>query len=244
MKPPARFIEPGADVVRRFWKEVSIAEDRDGFAVMLDTRRLRTPAGAALILPSRAKADMVADEWRAQGEIVALASMPATRLAQTALDRVRGTREAVAAEVARYGGTDVVCYLADGPDALCERQEAGWAPWRLWSGETLGAALVAVRGLLHQPQDGRALKRLAALALELDDFDLAALASLTSLYGSAVLAFAVQRGALDAVEAYELSRIDELYQQARWGVDEEAAERTRLHHDEAAMLGRWLLAES
>ncbi|MFN4289194.1 MAG: ATP12 family chaperone protein [Brevundimonas sp.] len=244
MKPPARFIEPGADVVRRFWKEVSIAEERDGFAVMLDTRRLKTPAGAALVLPTRAKADMVADEWRAQGEIVAMASMPATRLAQTAIARVRGAREAVAAEVARYGGSDVICYLADGPEALRDRQEAGWAPWRQWASERLGAPLVPVQGLLHQPQDAAALERLSVLALELDDFDLAALASLTSLLGSAVLAFAVQRGALDAVEAYELSRIDELYQQARWGVDEEAAERTRLHHDEAAMLGRWLLAES
>jgi len=39
-----------------------------------------------------------------------------------------------------------------------------------------------------------------------------------------ILALAVMRAELDAGEAFDLSRLDALYQIERWGEDEEAAE--------------------
>ena len=78
--------------------------------------------------------------------------------------------------------------------------------------------------------------------LALDDFSLTGLATATGLFGSAVLALAVQRGALSGAEAFELSRLDEAWQERQWGVDEEAAQRTAARRAEAELLDRWFAA--
>ena len=51
-----------------------------------------------------------------------------------------------------------------------------------------------------------------------------------------------QRGRLTADEAYDLSRLDEAFQQEQWGIDEEAAERTANQREEARALAAWLAA--
>ena len=72
-----------------------------------------------------------------------------------------------------------------------------------------------------------------------DDFTLAGLAFGVSLFGSAILTLALQRGWLTGEQAYALSLVDEAFQEEQWGVDEEAAERTARLYGEAAMLDRW-----
>ena len=60
-----------------------------------------------------------------------------------------------------------------------------------------------------------------------------------ALFGSAVLALALQRGWIAGEEAFDLSRLDEAWQEEKWGVDAEAAERTERLRVEATMLDRW-----
>src|SRR5947207_2755427 len=81
-----------------------------------------------------------------------------------------------------------------------------------------------------------------ALALELPDYALVGLAFGAALYKSTVLAFAVQRGRLSGVEALDLSRLDEAFQEERWGVDADAAIRTARQRTEAQMLDDWFKA--
>ena len=97
-------------------------------------------------------------------------------------------------------------------------------------------------GVLHRPQSRSTLDRVEALALALDDFTLAGLALAASLFTSAVLALALQRGVLSGDEAFELSRLDEAFQEEQWGIDAEAAERTERLRAEAVMLDRWFRA--
>jgi chaperone required for assembly of F1-ATPase len=184
----------------------------------------------------------VADEWDAQGEHLTPATMPATRLASTAIDRVSQTRGPVAEEIARYAGSDVLCYLAETPSGLMQRQQAEWGPWRDWAARELGVQLHPVEGIIHRPQAPEALARVEALALEMDDFALTGLATAVPLFGSAVLGLAVQRGALAGEAALDLSRLDEAFTEERWGVDEEAAARTAVHRAEATLLQRWFEA--
>ena len=73
----------------RFWTTVGIAADGDGFAIELDGRRVRTPAKAALILPTLAMAQAVAAEWEAQTDRIDPRMMPVTRSANAAIDKVR-----------------------------------------------------------------------------------------------------------------------------------------------------------
>ncbi len=168
--------------------------------------------------------------------------MPATRLAYTAIDRAPAARTEVAEEIMSRLGADALCYFAEGPDSLLEREVARWGPLLDWAERALGIELVRVSGLVHQPQPGATLARARELALDLGDFELTGLVNAAGLYGSAILAFALLRGELSGEEAFDLSRLDEAFQEERWGVDEEAAFRTsRLRH-EAQVLDRWFAA--
>ena len=228
--------------LKRFWTAVDVVEGKEGWAVTLDGRTPRTPAHAQLALPTEAAARLVADEWAAQGEFLDPATMPAARLASTAIDRVSQAREPVADEIAAFAGSDLVCYLADHPTSLAEEQAREWTPWRDWAALDLGVVLQPVEGVIHRAQDPAAVARVRELALRLDDFALTGLAMATPLLGSAVLALALQRGLLSGAEAFELSRLDEAFQERQWGVDAEAAERTAARGAEAGLLERWFRA--
>ncbi len=228
---------------KRFWKEAGVGARGDaGWPVTLDGRTPQSPGGRRLVLPSEALAALVAAEWAAQGEFILTATMPATRLAFTAIDRIADAREAVADEVAAYAGSDALCYFAEGPDGLIRREEEAWGPWLDWAESDLGLAFVRVRGLIHRPQPAQTVARVRALALEFDDFGLAGLAWAASLFGSAVLALALARGRLDGEAALQLSRLDEIFQEERWGVDEEAAARVEGLRAEARALEAWFRA--
>lgn len=238
-----RFVELSPDRIARFWTAADVGPHAGGgWAVLLDGRTPRTPDKAPLVLPTPSAARLAAAEWAAQGEFLDPATMPATRLASTAIDRIGRAREAVADEIAAYAGSDVVCYLAEHPAALVERQAREWGPWRDWAAREMGVALEPTRGIVHRPQPPEAIARVKAHALTLDDFRLTGLATVVPLLGSAVLALAVERGALAGGEAFDLSRIDEAFQEAQWGVDAEAEERTQTRRAEAMLLDRWFRA--
>jgi chaperone required for assembly of F1-ATPase len=228
-----------SDLPRKFYVDAGVMAQDGGFVVALDGRGAKTPLGAPLTLPTAALGAVVADEWSRQGERIDFAMMPLTRLAFTAIDRVAVARDGVAAEVARYAARDLLCHLADAPQSLIDLQEAAWTPWRTWASETLGLRLHAASGLLGPTQPPTALERAEALAGNGDDFALAGLALAAALLGSAVLAFALQHGALSGEEALDLSRLEEAFQEAFWGVDAEAAARTAALRREACAAQNW-----
>jgi chaperone required for assembly of F1-ATPase len=232
----------GVEKPRRFYKTVTVGEADGGHVVLLDGRAPKTPSGRKVILPTPALAALVAADWDAQAVEIDSLRMPAQRLAATAIDRVGGVREDVADEIARYAGSDLLCYRAESPVGLVEVQSRSWDPVLDWAAEDLGLRLTAVGGIIHSPQPEGALSRVRALALGLDDFGLTALAHATSLFGSAVLALALQRGRLDGREAHDIARLDEAWQEERWGVDYEAADRTAARLEEALLLERWFRA--
>ncbi len=209
---------------KRFWKAVSVVTVDGGFAVHLDGRPLRTPAKAALILPTEAMARAIAAEWDAQTGKVDPGTMPCTRAANSALDKLVPQKDAVVALLADYGGSDLLCYRAEAPPELAARQAAGWDPLLDWAATTLRAPLRATAGVMHIAQDPASLDRLTAATAGLDPFRLAAFHDLVAISGSLVLALAVLHGRLSAEEAFDLSRIDEHWQIEQWGADEEAAE--------------------
>ena len=229
--------------LKRFWKEASVAaEDAGGWVVLLDGRAPKTPAHNRFLLPTEAAARMVADEWAAQGEFIDPGTMPATRIAATAIDRVAVTREPVAEEIAAYVGSDLLCYLAEHPTPLVEEQVRSWTPWREWAERELCVVVQPTTGIIHVEQAPEGVARVRELALELDDFRLTALAMGVPLLGSAILGLAVERGELSGEAAFELSRIDEAFQERQWGVDAEAEERTAARRAEAVLIDRWFRA--
>ncbi|MCC5987523.1 MAG: ATPase [Pararhodobacter sp.] len=211
-----------------FWKEVAIQQGEDGFAVLLDGRPLCTPAKARLALPSRALAELVAAEWREQEGNLRPEAMPATRSANAAIDKVRGQKGEVAALVAAYGETDLLCYRATAPDALRARQDAAWDPLLSWAGDRYGVRWQVIEGVMPAPQPPETLAVLGAQVASFSAFELTAFHDLVAMTGSLVigLAAAEKAGALD--ELWRASRIDEDWQAEQWGCDEEAEQTAAL----------------
>ncbi|WP_395666896.1 ATP12 family chaperone protein [Methylocella sp.] len=229
---------------KRFYQAATAAPVEDGFALLLDGRPARTPARNKLVLPTRAAAEAVAREWDAQRDLIDPAAMPLTRIVNSAIDGVAREMEATAAEVARYGASDLVCYRAPGPDALVRAESALWDPVLVFAREQLGARLLCAEGVtfVEQPEPARRAlleaARAAGRAQAGGAFALAALHVMTSLTGSALLAFAVARGALSPQEAWAAAHVDEDYEMRLWGEDDEAlaARARRWREMEAAAL--------
>lgn len=219
-------------VPRRFYAEVAVGGVEGGWGILLDGKPVRTPAKAALSVPSEALATAIAEEWRAQGDLVDPESMPLTRLVNSALDGVAAAMDATVAEVAKYAETDLVCYRAADPESLVAAQARAWDPVLDFAREQLGARFFCAEGLIYveQPEAAREAVRSAVAALAggpAGPIRLAGLSVMTSLTGSVLIALAVARGVLAVETAWAAAHVDEDYQIAQWGEDEEAAERRR-----------------
>jgi chaperone required for assembly of F1-ATPase len=211
---------------KRFYQGVSVAETEGGHAILLDGKQARTPARAALALPTAAAAALVAAEFEAQADVIDPVKMPVLRLTNTVIDGVAKEPDAVLEDILRFASSDLLCYRADSPDGLVERQNALWDPIIDWTREALGARLVLAEGVMHVEQPRPAIAAIGHhLAGRSDPYMLAALHLITSITGSALLALAVEAGRLDAEQAWEAAHVDEDWQIAHWGEDAEAMAR-------------------
>jgi chaperone required for assembly of F1-ATPase len=217
--------------VRRFYKTAEVEEEGGRFVLSLDGRRARTPGRNALAHASGALMSRVAAEWERQHEAIDPAEMPLTRLLNSAIDGVAHTMAETRADILRYAGSDLLCYRAEEPETLAERQAQAFDPVLRWAAETLGARFHVTAGVMHVAQPHAALAAIGAALTACDDpAELAALSVMTTLTGSALLALAVARGFLTPQNAWRAAHIDEDFQAERWGVDADAMARRQ---------GRW-----
>jgi chaperone required for assembly of F1-ATPase len=208
---------------RRFYRSASAAEADGEFRILLDGRAARTPAHRELTLPTRALADAVAVEWNAQEEHIDPRRMPLTRLVNSIIDGVKATLPSVAAEIAKYAASDLLFYRAETP-ALAARQAALWGPVLGWAREQFAAEFLTSTGVIFAEQPKAAVANVAR-AIPDDPWRVAALHSMTTLTGSALLALAVFWRRLTAEEAWVAAHVDEDWNMEFWGRDAVALER-------------------
>jgi len=213
---------------KRFWEKVSVVAAEGGFTVQLDGRAVKTPQKTLVVMPTQSMADAVKAEWEAQGDKIDPLSMPVTRGANAAMDKVTPQHAEIVDMLAAYGDSDLLCYRADSPEGLVAKQAQGWDPLVDWSATELGAPLQLRTGIMHQPQAPESLAALKDHVAALDAFRLTAFHDLVAITGSLVLGLAIAKGRLGAAQAWDLSRIDEDWQISQWGEDEEAAEQAGL----------------
>lgn len=221
---------------RRFYSTVSIVEADGTWHLELDSKPAKTPGKKPLAVANAAIAERLAAEWRAQATHIDPATMPITTLVCTAIDAVALQPEAVAAEIVKYAGSDLLCYRAEAPQELVAAEAAAWDPILDWAARDLGAVFALSNGFAHVAQSDMAIRQIAQAVGNRPPLSLAALHVLTTLMGSAVLALAVDRQRLTIAEAWRAAHVDEDWQIAKWGEDAEAARRraVRLRDAEAA----------
>lgn len=209
---------------KRFWTDVTVVSEADGFAIRLDSRPVRTPAKAALVVPTETMAARIAAEWKAQTEVINPKLMPWTRSANAALDKVATQLDEVKAYLGGYADTDLLLYRAKGPEGLVTRQRENWDPILDWIATRFGVQLVQTEGVMPVAQAPEALSRLTAAMDQMSVFQITGFHELVTLSGSFSLALAAVEKQRDPEVIWALSCLDEAWQIEQWGEDEEAKE--------------------
>lgn len=212
------------ELPKRFYKEAAPSEVEGGYAIHLDGRPVKTPGKALLLLPNEAIAGAAAAEWSAQDKEINPATMPLTRLANTAIDAVAERFGEVADDIVRFAGNDALCYRADDPDSLVETQRRLWDPVVEWAGDLLGGRFVLIEGLIHAEQPQPLLDAFRERIASETPLRLAALHTVTSLTGSALLALAIREAHLEADAVWRAAHVEEDFNIERWGEDAQAAQ--------------------
>lgn len=225
--------------MKRFYQEARVVAAEHGFAVQLDGKPVQTPAKCPLIVERRALADAIAAEWQGQGITVGPLNLPLTRLVSTALDRVATRREEVIAEIAKYAETDLVCYRAEDPPELIERQRRIWQPLLDWVEARYQAALTVTAGITPVAQPPEALAAIQRGVAEYDSMQLVALHLATTACGSVVLGLALLAEKLSPDEAFAAAQLDESFQIERWGEDSEQTQRRAALKEDIALAARF-----
>lgn len=208
--------------MKRFWKEVTVQREVDGWTVRLDGRMLKTPARVDLLLPAEALAQAIGEEWRGVEETVDPRALPLTGFANAAIDRVQPDRAAFAAGLAKYAEADLACYRAEGPRALVERQAEHWDKLLAWARRRFDVDFAITSGVVHVAQPAATVERLSHAVAALDAFHLAGMSPLVTIGGSLVAALAVLEKAMTVKEAWRAVSLDERWQLEQWGSDAEA----------------------
>jgi chaperone required for assembly of F1-ATPase len=222
----------GRTSLKRFYKDASVGALDGAFAILLDGRPAKTPRRAPIAAPSRPLADAIAAEWAGAGDAVRFDDLRLTRLTATAIDLGAEQAPEWRAELARFAGSDLICYRAQGPEALLRRQRDAWDPFIAWARSELGAPFVTTQGVVAVAQPELAIDAVRRAADGLDPWRLIAAKTAAEITGSAILALALERRAFAPDAIFSASRTDEAYQAEIWGADEEAERRAaRLKRD-------------
>lgn len=225
-------------MAKRFYETTGVKAQDDAFVVTLDGRILKTPGKQALTFAEQFRAELVATEWDAQIDEIKPEFMPCTRLMNVACELTPSRRPDLVQEFRKYCGTDLLCYRAESPQDLSDRQAQDWQPVLDWAQNTHGIALVVTSGISAAAQPEISLKKAAEYADTLCNARLTLLVHFTATLGSALLALALMERHLDIERAYALSRLDEVFQNERWGEDEEAAQRAQIIYEEMVGLSQ------
>ena len=229
--------------MKRFYERVDVDAEGDGYIIRLDDKPMRLPGGDTLLIGQRPLAVAIADEWRSPpiGAPITPNHLPLTQLAATATFRIAPAPTDTATSIAAYARSDLLCYRAEEPPDLVQRQNAAWQPWLDWAAGRYDAMLAATRGLSLIDQNPNALAALARAVASHDAHGLAGLGVMVPIMGSLVLGLAVVEGALEADAAFQISVLDELFQEEHWGGDDEAAARRARAAQEVRMAARYVL---
>ncbi|OYX60980.1 MAG: molecular chaperone, partial [Novosphingobium sp. 32-60-15] len=161
--------------MKRFYRDVTVAETGSGFGVQLDGRAIKTVSARPQVVPTRALADIMAQEWAEQGDEIDPARFMFRDMADYAIDVVSPDPAAAIDSLLPYAATDTLCYRAEPDEPFAARQRVMWEPLLTAAEARLGVKFVRISGVMHKPQPPETLERLRAELAKLDAFGLAAL---------------------------------------------------------------------
>ena len=230
--------------MKRFWDDATANPVDGGHAILLDGKPMRMPGGDVLLVPHAPLAHAIAAEWQSagggKGGQMSFSDTPLTRLAGTAQHRIAPDPDTTADAIARYGESDLLCYRAESPQPLVQRQAQEWQPWLDWAAQRFDAPLRVTAGIRHVRQHKDALAALRRVVFAMDAYALAGLGIAVPSMGSLVLGLALAEKHITAGQALSLSMLDELFQEEQWGPDDDGVARRANVATDLALADRFI----
>jgi chaperone required for assembly of F1-ATPase len=210
--------------MKKFYKNASFVSSENGFQVMLDSKPIKTPMKHDVSVKSQNLAQILSDEWNAQGDEIDPKSMPYNQLVNTMVDNVvdEKRRDDLSAEILRFVDSDLIFYYADGPDDLVKKQRELWGPVQKWFEDSYGLALKTSSGITYVEQDENLSKIAASILDDLSPEEFTAYQSVVGPLGSFIITLAFIKDEISQQVAFDSAFVDEIYQSERWGEDAEA----------------------
>tara|TARA_B100000795_G_C22799203_1_gene440921 strand:- start:14 stop:721 length:708 start_codon:yes stop_codon:yes gene_type:complete len=209
---------------KRFWKKATVVEVSGGYGIELDGQRVQTPSKLPLIVVFRVIADAIASEWMAQVNLVNPSAMPATRMANSVIDKVILNQNAIIEMLTEYSGSDLLCYRATSPQSLIDAQGIVWDPLLDWSAKTNLAPMNVASGIMHVEQPVTSIDVYRSKLKEMNPYQLAGVHDLITISGSVIISMALISNHFSIDEAWTAASVDEIWQEKQWGSDMEAKE--------------------
>tara|TARA_B110000240_G_scaffold195456_1_gene245156 strand:+ start:249 stop:965 length:717 start_codon:yes stop_codon:yes gene_type:complete len=209
---------------KRFWKKATVVEVLGGYGIELDGQRLQTPSKLPLIVVFRVIADAIASEWMAQVDLVNPSAMPATRMANSVIDKVIVNQDAIVEMLSEYSGSDLLCYRAISPQSLIDAQGIVWNPLLDWSAKKMLAPMNVTSGVMYIEQPATSIDVYRSKLKEMNPYQLAGVHDLITISGSVIIPMALISNHLSIDQAWIASSVDEIWQEKQWGPDAEAKE--------------------
>ena len=207
--------------MKQFYRTVKTKRVKDGWTILLDKNLLKTPGKNNLVLPSLLLAEAIKEEWEDQKNIILPLTMPLTKLANTAIDRVKEKRSQIVEELSAYGNSDLLCYRFKNPIDLAHRQRKEWQPVIDWFFKTFQIEVQTTTDILYVKQNRETLLEIKKLIEEFNDFSVAGIQVITNLSNSIILSLALAKGFILGEKFFRCALLEELYQIEKWGDDEE-----------------------
>ncbi len=207
---------------------VSILEAEGRYQVQVDGCPVSDSARNPLTLPTSELAEAIAKEWQLSRKEVQPGEMRFTKLAVKAASITDSVRSTMLATIVKYGETDLLCYRSRGPKELVVRQERLWQAPLDWLECCLCIKLICTDGILPIQQDPKEIAKLNSVIASANVYGLAALHTVTMITGSAIIAIALSKDRMTALEAWSAGFLEELYRSEHWGEDEEDRSRRQV----------------
>ncbi|MDG1858479.1 MAG: ATP12 family protein [Emcibacteraceae bacterium] len=208
--------------MKRFYKEVTVAEQDGMFTVHLDGKPIKTPIKSPCLMPTKIMAEVVAKEWDEQEVDIDPHAMPITKLMNTAIDRVGKRRDDLIDELVSFARSDQICYRAEHPTALVEQQDKLWNPLHAFIKENHDISFEITSGILFIEQDVETISKYRKIIENIESFKLTAYYGMTTVAGSVTIGLALFEGIITVDDAWNAGLLDENFQISQWGSDEEA----------------------
>lgn len=209
---------------QKFWKNVEVNQDVQGYSIFLDGRILKTPQKKVVIMPNKFIATAVAKEWQSQESHIKPRTMPLSRLVMTLIDQLQDNPQKQAQwmdEAIQYLETDLLLFPSPSPQELYMKEQMQWLPLIDWIGDVLHHQFHVYEGLVVSQYNHKAMVYLKEFIQNYSFWKQAAFATLVSVCGSAIVAFAVAEGKIDGDRAKKAVLVQEYYQRDQWGNDAE-----------------------